>query len=220
MQILEKSGILVLARQLALQDFAQLVALHLAGRRARQLGHGADTSRTCVPRRSRLAGPGGGPQRLCGRAARGHKQRQASETVRIGHRDAGGFGTRRLERRSALELSRLHPLAGNLDQLVGAALVYEKAVGVLHEHVPRAEPSVAKLLLRLARQIGVAPRLRRMLHPEHALPIEADLDSGELPAGARALRGSVRPDHAGTEWLGPAAEVLQVAAKHPHPKLG
>src|SRR6267378_6589666 len=148
MQILEKSGILVLARQLALQEFAQLIALHLAGSRTRQLGHGADPSRTFVPRQSQLAGPGSGPQRLCGIAARGHEQRQAIETVRIGHQDAGGFDDRWLERRSRLELSRLHPLPGNLDQLVGAALVYEKTVSVPHEHVPRAEPSVAKPLSR------------------------------------------------------------------------
>src|SRR5437016_3954125 len=219
MQILEKSGILVLARQLALQDFAQLVALHLAGRRARQLGYGADPSRTFVPRQSQLAGPGGGPQRLCGIAARGHEQRQAIEAIRIGHQDAGGLADRRLERRSRVELSRLQPLPGNLDQLVGAALVYEKAVGVLHEHVPRAEPSIAKLLLRLVGQIGVAARLRRMLHPEHALPIEADLDSGERPAGARAVRGSGRRDHAGTECLGHAVEVEQFAANRPLPVL-
>src|SRR3989442_11838491 len=116
------------------------------------------------------------------------------ETVRIGYQDAGGLGNRRLERRSRLELSRLHPLPGNLDQLVGATLVYEKAVGVLHEHVPRAEPSVAKLLLRLVGQIGVAARLRRMLHPEHALPIEADPDSGDHYARTRAVRGSGRRD--------------------------
>src|SRR5436853_944791 len=219
MQILEKSGILVLARQLALQDFAQLVALHLAGRRARQLGHGADPSRTFVPRQSQLASPGGGPQRLCGIAARGHEQRQAIETVRIGYQDAGGLGDRRLERRSRLELSRLHPLPGNLDQLVAAALVFEKAVSVKREHVPRAEPSVAKLLARLLGQIDVAARLRRMLHPEHALPIEADLDSGKWPAGARALRRSGRREHARTECLGHAVEVEQFAADRLLPAL-
>ena len=97
--------------------------------------------------------------------------------------------------------------------------MYEKAVGVLHEHVPRAEPSIAKLLLRLVGQIGVAARLRRMLHPEHALPIEADLDSGERPAGARAVRGSGRRDHAGTECLGHAVEVEQFAANRLRPVL-
>src|SRR5438552_2066211 len=219
MQILEKSGILFLALERACQDVSKLLALHLAGLRARQLGHGADPSRAFVPRQSQLAGPGGGPQRLCGIAARGHEQCQAIETVRIGHQDAGGLADRRLERRSRLELSRLHPLPGNLDQLVGAALVYEKAVGVLHEHVPRAEPSIAKLLLRLVGQIGVAARLRRMLHPEHALPIQADLDSGERPAGARAVRGSGRRDHAGTECLGHAVEVEQFAANRLLPVL-
>src|SRR5207302_10200492 len=126
---------------------------------------------------------------------------------------------RRLDRRSRIEHSGLHPLAGKLDQLVAAALVYEKAVSVKHEHVPRAEPSVAKLRARVLGQIGVAARLRGMLHPEHALPIEADLDSGKWPAGARALRGSGRREHAGTECLGHAVEVEQLAADRLLPVL-
>src|SRR5216683_39164 len=44
------------------------------------------------------------------------------------------------------------------------------------------------------------------------MPIEADLDSDERPTGARAIRGSGRRDHAGTECLGHAVEVEQFAA--------
>src|SRR6058998_1324588 len=87
MQILEKSGILVLARQLALQDFAQLVALHLAGRRARQLGHGADPSRTFVPRQSQLAGPGGG------RSASAASPRAVTNSARRSRPSASGTRT-------------------------------------------------------------------------------------------------------------------------------
>src|SRR5207302_8877366 len=144
---------------------------------------------------------------------------QAIGAVGVGHQATGGLADRRLERRSRLERSRMHPLPVNLDQLVAAALVYEKAVSVKHEHVPRAEPAVAKLLARLLGQIDVAARLRRMLHPEHAVPIEADLDSDERPAGARALRGSGRREHARAECLGHAVEVEQFAADRLLPAL-
>src|SRR3990172_2661783 len=164
-----RSGaILFLAGELALEELAQLVALYLAGRRARQLGHRAHPLRALVPRQVPLAGLGRRARGLALVAARGHEQRQALQPVGVGHRHARRLGDRGLGERRLLQLARLHPLAGALPPLVGAPLVQEKTLAVAQEQVARAEPAVAELLARLLGQIDVTARERRKAEPQHA----------------------------------------------------
>src|SRR5688572_30080991 len=74
-----KGGILAAAPELALQDFAQLVALHLSGRGARQLGHGADPFWPLVTRQL-LACTRGRPSGILV-AARGDEKRNALQPL-------------------------------------------------------------------------------------------------------------------------------------------
>src|SRR6185369_8531278 len=114
---------LVIVLELALEQLAQLEALYLAGRGARQLGHAADPLGPLVARQllARLAGGGDCLGRL---PACGDKEREALEAVGVGDLHACRLAHQGGVRDRLLQFARLHPLAGDLDQLIGTALVY------------------------------------------------------------------------------------------------
>ena len=93
------------------------------------------------------------------------------QTVAVGDGDTGGFADRGCGERRFLEFGRPYPLAGDLHQLVAAALMYVIALRVAHEDVARAEPSVAKLRRRFVRRIGArAPGDAPTAHRPPAAP--------------------------------------------------
>src|SRR3954469_23017401 len=195
-----KPRILVLDRELARQDFAQLEALHFAGRGARQLVDCAHPLRTLVARQQALARFLGGALRGGRIGARGHEKREALQSISIRHRHARRLRDRGLLRRDRFQFAGLHPLAGDLEELVGSALVDVVAIRVAHEEITAAEPAVAELRFSLARKIGIAGGLRRMPDPEEARlsrgwrmaarVAQFNLYPLERGAGAYSIRGA------------------------------
>src|SRR5262245_24955977 len=166
MKSLGKAGILAAAPELAFQQFAQLVTLHLARGGAWQLGDRADPFRPLVARQA-LARSRGRGRRIAIVLWRDEK-REALQPVGVGHRDAGRLGHGLIAERRFLELRRPDPLPRDLDELVGAALVNVKTLRIAQEKVARAEPAVAELAARVLRKVGIAARLCGMAQPEHA----------------------------------------------------
>src|SRR5581483_5155085 len=97
------------------------------------------------------------------------------------------------------DLERVDPLAGNLDQIVGAAAEEIKSVGVADEAIAGVDPSL--LADGLGRLVGPVPVERRVgiaAHPQDAFDVvtdfvavaipESDFIAGDAKAGRAKLR--------------------------------
>src|SRR5579872_5061870 len=75
-----------------------------------------------------------------------------------------------------LNLERINPLAGNLDQVVGAAAEKMKAVRVAHKAIAGVDPAtIADGLGRFIRPVPVQRRVGIAAHPQNAFLVVCDL---------------------------------------------
>src|ERR1700722_16208875 len=84
--------------------------------------------------------------------------------------------------KAKLDLERIHPLTGDLDQVVGAAAEEMKAVAVAHEAVAGVNPApVADGLLRFVRPVPVQWRRGIAAYPEDAFFVVVDFATVSTP---------------------------------------
>ena len=95
-----------------------------------------------------------------------------------------------------LDLERIDPLAGDLDQIVGAAAEEMEAVGIAHKAVAGVDPAaVADGLRGFVGPVPVQRRVGIAAHPQNAFLVVADLAavlvrSSDFVAGNAQARGA------------------------------
>ena len=125
-------------------------------------------------------------------------RRSGSSAANTAHsRTCGMFG------QAKLDFERIDPLAGNLDQIVGAAAEEMEAVGVAHETVAGVDPAaLADGLGGLVRPVPVQRRVGIAAHPQDALLVVADLAAVLVPE-RDFIAGHAQPGGAGLLPLRP-----------------
>src|SRR5450631_857869 len=106
-----------------------------------------------------------------------------------------------------LDFERIAPLAGNLDQVVGAAAEEMKAVLIAHETVAGIDPAILAHGFRgLVRAVPIKRRVGIAAHPQDAFLTVADL------AAVTVLEREFIAGHAqaGRSWLFPVRAIGEI----------
>ena len=106
---------------------------------------------------------------LAARAVLRHDEREClDETAGVGGAHDGRLGHPRMRQQHVFNVGRRHPLAGDLEHVVGASAVVVEAVGVPYEYVAGAEPAVHERATCRLRPVPVARTRRRCAHVQDA----------------------------------------------------
>ena len=122
----------------------------------------------------------------------------------VGHRDHGRLGDRRMAHEGVLERDRRDPLAARLDEILGAILHLDVAVGPDRDDVARLEPAVVRPAVGRVGRLVVRGADRRARAPR-ARPCSPRPRGRALPCRAREPRR--------TGSAGPAAPACRTARR-------
>ena len=141
----------------------------------------------------------------CALAQHAHRERPLRPLL-VGDRDHRRLGDRRVPHQRVLERDGRDPLAAGLDEVLGAVLDLDVAVGVDRDDVAGLEPAVVRPAVGRVRGVEVGRGDRRAAHLELA-------HASRRPRG-RALRRLAR----GSRRTGSAALAAHACRTRPHPR--
>src|SRR6185437_1824613 len=191
-------------------NFQQRLAVDLAGAGLRQLRDESDLARIFVGQQFCLdviLQPSCRLRRVEGRTVHDHHRLQRHAAVRQFDGEHRAFAHVGVFGEAKLDLERIDPLPGDLDQVIGAAAEEMEAVGVAHKAVAGIDPSaVADGFRGLVRPVPVQRRGGIAAYPQDALFVVADL-AAVLVFQTDFIAGHAQPGGAELFPLRPVAEI-------------